>query len=242
MAVLLLAATTASADRAADNAAWEQIRIKQERPLVIETALVTGGAASAAIVPADGEPWSGAAVKLQVAIATRTGVTLPIVAPTKITDADWAARNLIVIGNLLTNPIYARLYHNYFACADAAYTGAGGYELRSIHDPWGTGHNAIALGAQDAAGVEAGVARLIALVNERAKNGELKVGRLMELKFSKKGRRAPLEATLSAKDITGRKEAITNIYARPGTERGAAHTMIKFAMQYHRTGDPGWLE
>jgi len=242
IAFLLLAATTALADRAADDAAWEKLRIKQERPLQIETALVGNGAAVAAIVPADGKPWSGAAAKLQAAIAAKTGVTLPIVGPAKIADADWAARNLIVIGNLLNNPVFARLYFNYFACADAAYTGAGGYELRSIHDPWGSGRNAVVLGAQDAAGIVAGVARLIALANERAKDGELKLGRLMELKLKKKGRRAPLEPKLSAKEIADRKEAIANIYARPGTERSAAHQTIKFAMLYHRTGDPGWLE
>ncbi|MCX7825325.1 MAG: hypothetical protein N2689_07180 [Verrucomicrobiae bacterium] len=242
VAVLLLIAATTLADRAADDAAWEKICIKQERPLLMETALVSNGSAAAAIVPAEGEPWSGAAAKLQAAIAAKTGVTLPIVTPTKITDADWAGRHLIVIGNLLNNVVFARLYHNYFACADAAYTGHGGYELRSVHDPWGAGHNVIALGAQDAAGVEAGLARLVALVNECAKDGELKLDRLMELKFTKKGRRAPLEERLTAKGIADRKEAIANIYARPGTERGAAHQTIKFAMLYHRTGDPGWLE
>ncbi|MFA6562484.1 MAG: hypothetical protein WCV00_11305 [Verrucomicrobiia bacterium] len=241
-AFVLLATTTAFADRAADDAVWETIRIKQERPLLMETALASNGAAAAVIVPAEGEPWNGAAARLQAAIAAKTGVTLPIVAPAKITDADWAGRNLIVIGNLLNNPVFARLYFNYFACADAAYTGNGGYELRSIHDPWGTGHNAIAFGAHDAAGLEAGMARFIALIDEHAKNGELKLGRLMELKLTKKGRRAPLELKLTAKEIADRKEAIANIYARPGTERGAAHQMIKFAMLYHRTGDPGWLE
>lgn len=243
LAFLLLAATTAAfADRAADDAVWEAIRIKQERALLMETALVSNGAAVAAIVPADGEPWTSAAAKLKSAIAAKTGVTLPIVPPAKVADAEWASRHLIVIGNLLNNPIFARLYHNYFACADAAYTGNGGYELRSIHDPWGNGRNTIALGAQDAAGVEAGVARLVTLVNGRAMDGELKIGRLMELKRTKKGRRAPLEPKLSAKEIADRKEAIANIYARPGTERGAAHQTIKFAMLYHRTGDAGWLE
>ncbi|MCX6898111.1 MAG: PQQ-binding-like beta-propeller repeat protein [Verrucomicrobia bacterium] len=241
-AFLLLAATTAFADRAADDAAWEAIRVKQERPLLMETPLVSNGVAAAAIVPAEDEPWKSAAAKLQAAVAAKTGVTLPIVAPAKITDADWAGRHLIVIGNLLNNPVFARLYFNYFACADAAYTGAGGYELRSIHDPWGNGHNVIALGAQDVAGLEAGVSRFITLVNERTKDGELKLSRLMELKLTKKGRRAPLEPKLSVKEIADRKETIANIYARPGTERGAAHQMIKFAMQYHRTGDPGWLE
>ncbi|MBM3858734.1 MAG: hypothetical protein FJ395_03685 [Verrucomicrobia bacterium] len=232
---ILAAASTVCADRAADDAAWDKLRIRQERPLLIETALVRNGAGAAAIVPADGEPWRGAAAKLQAAIAAKTGVTLPIVPPSKITDADWAGRHLVVIGNLLTNPVYARLYHNYFVCADAAYTGTGGYELRSVHDPWGLGRNVIVLGAQDAAGLEAGVARFVAL-------GELKFGRVMELKFSKKGRRAPLEETLSKKGIADRKQGIADIYARPGTERGAAHNTIKFGMLYHRTGDAGWLE
>jgi len=66
---ILVAVPLALADRAADDAAWEKLRIKQERPLLIETALVSNGAGAAAIVPADGEPWTGAAAKLQAAIA-----------------------------------------------------------------------------------------------------------------------------------------------------------------------------
>jgi hypothetical protein len=242
LAFILAVISVAFADRAADDAAWEKLRIKQERPLLIETTLVNNGAGAAAIVPADGEPWTSAAAKLQAAIAAKTGVTLPIVSPAKITDADWAARHLIVIGNLLTNPVFARLYHNYFVCADAAYTGAGGYELRSVHDPWGNGHNAIVLGAQDAAGLEAGVAKFIALIAERAARGEWKLGRLMELKFSEKGRRTPLETKLSKKGIADQQQSIDDIYDRPGTERSAAHRMIRFAMLYHRTGDEAWLK
>lgn len=241
-AITLVLTSAVFAGQADDQAAWEQICIKQERPLRIETTLVANDRSAAAIVPADGEPWSGAAKKLQAAIAAKTGVTLPIVPPAKITEADWQNRHLIILGNLLTNPVFARLYHNYFVCADAAYTGAGGYELRSVHDPWGYAHNVIALGAQDAAGLQAGTERLISLINEHGKRGELKLGRLMELKFTDKGRRAPLEPKLSAKAIAGYKRAIADIYAKPGTERGAAHRTIRFGMLYHRTGDPGWLE
>lgn len=238
----LAAPVPAFADRAADDAAWDRLRIREVRPLLLETVLIHQGAAAAALVPAEGKPWKQAAERLQSAIAAKTGVEIPILAPGSISDAFRETRHLVVMGNLLTHPLFARLYGNYFACADAAYTGEGGYELRSIHDPWGTGCNTIVLGAQDASGVEAATARLLALVEERARPGELRLGRLMDLHLTAKGRRAPLEPRLSASEIASRKQAVAGTYARPGTERSAAHQTIQFAMLYHRTGDPGWLE
>lgn len=237
------AAPAASAGIEEDRASWEGLRIKEERPLLLDTALVSRGETAAAIVPAQGEPWASAAAQLQRDITAKSGVALPILAPGDVTEADWARRNLIVIGNLVNNAIFARLYFNYFACADAACTGRGGYELRTVHDPWGAGRNAVVLGAQDADGLAAGGARLAALLHPQTENaGTWKLSRLMELNFKPAGRRSPLQPNLSEKEIASRKNAMAAIYARPGTERSAAHETIRFAMLYHRTGDSGWLE
>lgn len=237
----IVMAASATADNAADEAAWAQLKLTAARPLVRETALVRDGAAEAVIVPADGSPWSGAAARLQDAVAARTGVTLPIVAAGDVTEQDWRTRHLVVLGNLLVNPVFARLYHNYFACADAAYTGTAGYELRTVHDPWGTGRNAIVLGAQDAAGLAKGADRLIALIDQQGRAGQLVLGRLLELKLDPAGRRVPPDPPLDEQDEASQRARLDAYYDRPGTERGAAHLAARFALDYHRSGDERWL-
>ncbi len=240
--VFALLTLASRADTAADVAALKQLQIQHPCPLIVETPLVRGGVPLAAIVPASGEPWIGAAAKLQSAISSKTGVTVPIIPAEKITDADWSSRHLVILGNLLVSPVYARLYNNYFVCADAAYTGAGGYELRTVHNPWGTGRNAVALGAQDAAGVEAAIARLVSLINEHAKTGQLALPRLLDLHFTPGGRRVPLETVLTPEAITSQKKAIDDYASKAGQDGSVARSAARFAMLYHRTGDEGWFQ
>lgn len=238
---LLTCTLTATADRAADEAAWERIKIREVRPLHRSTALVSDGRPAAVIVPAPGAPWTGAAVSLHEAVRDATGATLPIVDPEQVDDATWQQSHLIVIGNLLTNPVYARLYHNFFVCADARYTGTAGYELRTVTDPWGTGRNAIALGAQAPEGLQAGLAALSAQVKQAAQPGALTLPWLRDLHLERNGRLVPVD-TLDAAGVKAEEEALDRYYASPGTERGAAHRTIAAGMKAHRTGDPGWLE
>ncbi len=238
---LLTCTIAATADRAADEAAWQAMRLKQVKPLRTTTDLVAEGRPAAVIVPAPGAPWTTAAVALQEAVQQATGVTLPLVDPTQVDDGTWAQSHLLVVGNLLNNPVYARLYHNFFVCADARYTGTAGYELRTVTDPWGTGRNAIALGAQAAAGLAAGQAKLLAVIAEAGRPGSLTLPWLRDLRLERAGRLEPVE-TLDDAGLKAEQAALDRYYDQPGTERGAAHRTIAAGMKAHRTGDPGWLE
>lgn len=237
-----------SAGPAEDEAVVQQHLIRQLAPLHLETVIVKDGAPMAAIVLAEGEMWSAAAQKLRAAIAARTRVELPLLAAGQVTDKDWADRTLIVLGNLMSSPAYARLYNNYFVCADAAYSGAGGYELRTVHNPWGTGRNVIALGAQDAAGASAGADRLVAEIARQGRTGQLALGRLLVLHLQAEGRRAPIEARLSVEDVARMKRDFgspadkSDSEKTGGSARSDAYATAKYAMQYHRTGDEGWFE
>jgi hypothetical protein len=243
LAVIVLGVAPALlAGPAEDKAVLDRHRIQRVAPLFLETPLVLDGRAVAAIAPADDPATNAAATELQAAIAAQTGVTLPIVAAGALTDREWEARNLIIIGNVLTHPAYARLYHNFFVCADAAYTGRGGYELRSVHNPWGHGHNAIVLGAQDAAGFAAGTERLRAEVAAHGRAGRLSLGRLLAVHLNPADRRAPIEARLTPADLAREKELVEANAAKEGAARWSAYTAVKHAMLYHRTGDEGWLE
>jgi len=53
------------------------------------------------------------------------------------TDATTPARyNVIALGNVNNNGLIARLYFNYYAFEDSLLPGAGGYSIRTIHDPY----------------------------------------------------------------------------------------------------------
>ena len=67
-------------------------------------------------------------------------------------------QHLIVIGARENNPLIARLYRRGFCYTDRTYPGAGGYELRSIHNPTGGGFNVLLAGGSDDAGIEAAAA------------------------------------------------------------------------------------
>jgi len=62
--------------------------------------------------------------------------------------------HVIALGNLCTNKFVERLYYQWYTNVDCGYPGEGGYVVRSIHNPWGTGKNVILLGGSTDAGIE----------------------------------------------------------------------------------------
>ncbi len=210
--------------------------------MAVNTALVEKGTARACLVTPMTEPWIGAARRLQSEVEALTDVQLPIVSDSDLAAEDWDNGNLIVIGNLLDSSAYARLYHNFFVCADAGYTGTAGFELRTVHEPFGPGTNVVALGAQAANGLTKGTDRLLELVREHGRKGDLVLPRLLELDQERPGARAPVPRRLSDSEIANGKAFHDQVYARVGTERSAAHRVARDAMMYHRTGDEGYFE
>jgi len=242
MAGFAIAAVPGLALSADDQVLLDRVLLARVRPMAVNTALVEDGTARARLVTPMTGPWLDAAKRVQSEIEAVTGVPLPIISDTDLADDEWGRGNLIVFGNLLVSPAYARLYHNFFVCADAGYTGTEGFELRSVHEPFGPGGNVVALGAQAGAGLTRGTDRLLELVGEHGRKGELVLPRLLELDLQRAGARAPAPRKLSDSDVADGKAFHDRVYARVGTERSAAHRLARDAMMYHRTGDEGYLE
>ncbi len=59
---------------------------------------------------------------------------------------------IIVMGNLADNQCIRELYHHSLCVTDLCYPGPGGSELRTLGNPWGTGHNVILIGYSDEEG------------------------------------------------------------------------------------------
>ncbi len=122
----------------------------------LSTPLVHAGRATAAIV---GDVKL--AEKINATIKRLTGVVLPVLPHTAYGNADRLDRNLIVIGNRDRNRSISNLYNRHFTLLDARYPGKGGSEVRSLHNPFGDGHNVILVGGSDEEGDVASVDKLI---------------------------------------------------------------------------------
>lgn len=134
--------------------------VTEAKPLYPDTVVVEDGQPRAIIVaPADGD-WRAIADEVAAAIAEATGVTLPIVGPEDASDEVLAETNAIVLGSIINNRALLYPYSHQLTFADGIYPGAGGYEVRTVNDPWGTGKNLIAIGASDVAGARAGLEAL----------------------------------------------------------------------------------
>ncbi len=134
--------------------------VTEPKPLYPETTLVEDGEARAIIVAPEDAEWQTVADEVAAAIENATGVSLDVVTDEDVTDERLADTNAIVVGSIVNNMALLYPYSHQLTFADGVYPGDGGYEVRTVHDPWGTGANIIALGASDIAGARAGLEAL----------------------------------------------------------------------------------
>lgn len=196
--------------------------------LHLKTVLASEGKAVAAIAAPTTSSYRVAAELLQKTIEARCGVRVPIVADTQIQVP--LEKNVILLGNRSTNTAIRQLYDRFFALTDLKYPGAGGYEVRSVHNPFGNGCNAILVGGSDDAGVQ-NAARVLAqeLETQPAQKGTLFVGHLMKIKLA-----PDLKLPVELKDFQIW-EASKN-YASSGYF--GWNSISKRLAMYYMTGDP----
>ena len=86
---------------------------------------------------------------------------------------------VIVVGNLADNCCVKMLYYRFLCATDLWYPGPGGYELRTLCDPFGSGHNVILVGYSDADGAEAACDQFVSRLGDSIPHlKELKITRL----------------------------------------------------------------
>lgn len=79
------------------------------------------------------------------------------VVPHDAVDLATEQRDLIILGNLATSRAVEHLYLRSYTYEDLYYPGEGGYVLRPLVDPLGSGANMLVLGASDSDGLAAAV-------------------------------------------------------------------------------------
>lgn len=144
--------------------------ITAPHPRVPDTALVEAGKPAALIVrPAD-PAYDDVAAALVRGIQKTSGVTLPV-------HTDEQARqdlagfievmkqtNVVLLGSIHNNRAMLPMYSHSACFADDLFPGPGGYELRTIHDPWGTGNNVVVIGGADSQGLAEAISALLARI------------------------------------------------------------------------------
>ena len=169
------------------GAKLEPVRPRQDgeiarlKDLRLLTTLCQGRRPEAVLVIPDDDAYRELAAKINARVKTCAGVELPVVADTT-PDELLPRTSVIALGSLADNPFIEKLYFRWLCFTDRWYPGHGGYEVRSIHNPLGTGTNVILLGGSDAAGVAEAVGKFCARL-EPARSGTLSVGWLLDVRL-----------------------------------------------------------
>ncbi len=207
-----------------------QIQPGELKPLSLDTPLVAEGEAVATICHAGDPAWREAAEAARAAIHEATGVEVPLATDAALSDEEAFGQSLILVGHLDNNRHVARLYHNFFVCLDTGYAGGDGYVIRSVHDPWGRGHNAILVGGSTPEGTARAAEAFAAIVADAAEGDSLSLGRQMVLEI---GETDPMtEEQRDAAIESGR----ARLFA-PGEGRSGVARLIRHGTAFHRTGD-----
>ncbi|MFV1965764.1 MAG: hypothetical protein ACC628_10105 [Pirellulaceae bacterium] len=154
------------------------------KELHLSTDLVRAGQASAAIVAPASGLYDEQARRIQECIRKKTGVQLPIETDASATATVPIRGHLIVLGNRSTHRTIRDLYDRYYTLLDLRYPGPQGYVVRTLHNPFGGGHNVVLVGGSDLAGVDRASKVLEEELETAASHGNsLSLGRLARIQL-----------------------------------------------------------
>lgn len=151
------------------------------KKLHIETEIVSNNSISQIVIPDTPELLFWAKL-IQAKIKELTGVKIEIKTDVEVVPFFPGNFNYILLGNRSNNKIISFLYDRHYALTDLKYPGQGGYEVRTLHNIFGSGRNVVLIGGSDIAGLKKGVSVFVEkIVNSESHNGQLSIGWLMEI-------------------------------------------------------------
>lgn len=169
-------------------------KIERLKNLYITTSLVSENKSTAAIVSPAGGIYAREADNVQAAIFQKADVKIPIINDEDPLQHIPLKQNLILLGNRSTNAVIQELYSRYFTLLDLKYPGPGGSVVRSLHNPFGDGFNAIFVGGSDIEGVKSAAEKLVSRilrstelnsVNAQRKEKDLSLGWMADIELGK---------------------------------------------------------
>ncbi|MBT3378244.1 MAG: hypothetical protein HN742_38330 [Lentisphaerae bacterium] len=135
---------------------FEHVELLAPRPLRQGLALTTG---EVVLCPGEGEALNEAALELHGRLRKR-GVAAVLV-DHETYDSQHDPRDIVALGNMVTNRVCESLYLNYYTYEDLAFPGRDGFVVRPLIDPWGTGANVLVVGVSGAGGLTSAVAAVV---------------------------------------------------------------------------------
>lgn len=209
------------------------------KPLYLNTVLVDRGKPNAIIVVPDDRGYERFSQQVRDAIVAATGVELPIQRASGIANSfgkvlgEAPDKNLILIAGPHNNNVVTRLIDSSHCTLETDYPGKGGSLVRTIHNPWGNGVNAVLLGGSDMEGVRQAVERFGAKL---PKGDTLTLPRLMDIVL-------PPKAALEAADPTDAEIKAElqkqTINLQEGQQSGFFGPIVRAGFAYASTGKEG---
>lgn len=208
------------------------------KTLYLDTVIVDQGKPNALIVVADETLYQNLARQCQKAISDAAGVKLPIKSASSLADkfgrliGEPPAQNLILIAGPHTNNMVTHLIRSSYCALETDYPGKGGSIVKTIHDPWGHGANAILLAGSDIQGVEQAVQRFLAKL---PKTNSITIPRTIDIVLPTPATE-PTDAEIKAELVKQR----TNF--EQGQQGGLFTPICHAGHSYARTGKEGYVK
>jgi hypothetical protein len=174
-----------------------------------------------------------AAVSLQRDLAAVISGEIPIIDDAQLTDEQMAQYDLILLGDLNTNRVTARLYFNNYAFVDAFFPGAGGHFIKTVVDPFGRGRSMILAAGSDAEGTRRAAERLAAIARER--------GAELPLLHDVAAESLRTIVPPAREDIPRLNEENRRLFIESAGESALARAYT-YAKHYYFTNDPIWID
>lgn len=218
----------------------------ERKPLVIETVLVDQGRANSVIVAPDAAEYQKLAEKIRSAVREASGAESPIRRDSEIASPRGEIRgpdpdrSVILLGNQETSGLVTHLCARGYCSVDTQFPGEGGYVMRTIHDPWGTGANVILLAGSDLKGVSRAVDRFRAIL---PKGPTIRIPRMFEAAFSSEVLKAMPQLTVdpSDSDIAKQLKDVETAF-RAGAQGGVFNPIVSAGVSYMQSGREGYAK
>ncbi len=198
----------------------------REIPVLKDLHLETDLSDHVLVVPPDDE--SGDEIGRRIAQALGSGAEVR--AGSEVAESDWGNAQLIAAGNVFNNAAIRRLGMNFYAWTDEYYPGGDGYEVRTVHNPFGSGRNVVQLGGSTPEGVTRAVDEFLAIVE---RDGP-RIGRINRSVSRQNPDSSPTDA--EAREII---DTVNEQVALSGSQ-GPLRRMVDHAMLYYLSGDEVW--
>ena len=154
------------------------------RELYLNTPLIRNGEPVAAIIAATAE-HRRIARTINAALRKKTGTELPVFDAALYADARKFDRHYLMLGNCDDNPAIEALYMRRMVILDSRYPGRGGWNVRTLHNPYADGHNVVFIGGSDPEGNRAAADVFLRQIAELPDARDLVLPRLAEIHYPK---------------------------------------------------------